>query len=208
MYLMSSTRCGISAKQLERELGVNYKTAARMMRLIRTEAMRQDDTEPLQGEVEADEMYVAGKPREWPKRSREFYTAKAVPVIGMVERGGHVRAQVMSNLGGPAVKRFVLENAKPNSVLYTDKAGYYVGLDRPFFHHTIDHGSKVYVSGAIHTQTIEGFWATVKNGLRGVYHGVSRRHLPSYLNEYVYRYNTRDDETDPFVTLLGRVATT
>jgi hypothetical protein len=75
-----------------------------------------------------------------------------------------------------------------------------------YFHHTIRHGSKMYVSGDVHTQTIEGFWATVKNGLRGVYHGVAPANLQSYVDEYVFRYNTRDDTQDPFLTLLNRAA--
>ena len=84
MYLMTSTRCGISAKQVERELGVNYKTAPRMMRQIRT-LMAQDDIEPLSGEVEADEMFVGGRGRAWPKRSKEYWKNRKTPVVGMVE---------------------------------------------------------------------------------------------------------------------------
>jgi transposase-like protein len=204
MYLMTSTRCGISAKQVEREIGVNYKTAARMMRLIRSEMSQGEG--PLGGEVEADEMFVGGKPREWPKRSMEYWKERKTPVVGMVERGGKVRAQVVRSVSKPDLQTVVLANVKPNATLYTDEWHGYNGLDRIYFHHTVKHSSKVYTSGPIHTQTIEGFWATVKNGLRGVYHGVSPKNLQSYVDEYVFRYNTRNDTQDPFLTLLNNVA--
>ena len=205
MYLMTSTRCGISAKQVERELGVNYKTAARMMRQIRSE-MTDDETAPLEGEVEADEMYVGGKARAWPKRSREEWRDRLTPVVGMVERGGKIRAKVTTDIAGPTVRNLVRTHVKPNATLYTDEWKGYLTLDREYFHHTINHKSKIYASGPIHTQTIEGFWATVKNGLRGVYHGVAPRNLQSYVDEYTFRYNTRNDAQDPFLTLLNRAA--
>jgi transposase-like protein len=205
MYLMTSTRCGISAKQVERELGVNYKTAARMMRQIRTE-MKDTDETPLEGEVEADEMYVGGRARHWPKQSLEYWANRKTPVVGMVERGGRVRAQVVRSVAGPDLRPIVRANVKAFSTLYTDEWQGYYGMGDTYFHHTINHGSKVYVSGAVHTQTIEGFWATVKNGLRGVYHGVAAKNLQSYVDEYVFRYNTREDTQDPFLTLLNRAA--
>ncbi len=205
MYLMTSTRCGISAKQVEREIGVNYKTAARMMRQIRSE-MSDEDAEPLHGEVEADEMFVGGKARAWPKQSREYWANRKTPVVGMVERGGRVHAVVTSDVAGPTLRPIVKAHVKPASTLYTDEYQGYMTLDKMYFHHTINHASKLYASGPIHTQTIEGFWATVKNGLRGVYHGVAPRNLQSYVDEYVFRYNTRNDERDPFLTLLNRAA--
>lgn len=204
MYLMTSTRCGISAKQMERELGVNYKTAARMMRLIRGQLMTQDD-DPLDGKVEADETYVGGRVRASDHRPRTEVMADKAVVFGAVARGGKVRASVVPNSGARtldgAVKRFVL----PTADLFTDEYVAYVNIGKGYNTHSrIRHNAKVYVSGDVHTQTIEGFFSTLKHGLRGVYHGVSKQHLPSYLNEYVYRYNTRNDAQDPFLTLLGR----
>lgn len=93
MYLMTSTRCGISAKQVERELGVTYKTAWRMCHLIRTELMAQDRT-PLDGDVEADETFYGGKPRGGKPMSRSAHLARHVPISGVVERGGRVTATV------------------------------------------------------------------------------------------------------------------
>jgi transposase len=205
MYLMTSTRCGISAKQVEREIGVNYKTAARMMRQIRTE-MAQDGDKPLEGDVEADEMFVGGKPRAYPKKDREEHKNRRTPVVGMVERGGRIRAQVTPDVAGPTLRRIVRDNVKSFSTLYTDEWQGYMTLEQDYFHHTINHSKKIYATGATHTQTIEGFWATVKNGLRGVYHGVAPANLQTYVDEYVFRYNTRDDTQDPFLTLLNRAA--
>lgn len=206
MYLMSSTRCGISAKQLERELGVNYKTAWRMMNLIRNQLMTQDDT-PLSGDVEADETFVGGKPRATDHRSLpEIYAAKKSTVFAAVERQGRIRAEVVPNSGARtlsgAVRRFVL----PASTLFTDEYAGYVKVGRDYqAHHRIRHKQAVYVRGNVHTQTIEGFFSTLKNGIRGAYHSVSKKWLQSYLDEYVFRYNHRTG-ADPFRVLLLRAA--
>jgi transposase-like protein len=168
--------------------------------------MAQDDDEPLEGEVEVDEMFVGGKARHWPKRSQEYWRDRKTPVLEMVERGGRIRAQVVNSVSGPELRPIVRDNVKAFTTLYTDEWGAYTGLGGTYFHHTINHRSNIYVSGAVHTQTIEGFWATVKNGLRGVYHGVAPRNVQSYVDEYVFRYNTREDTQDPFLTLLNRAA--
>ena len=224
MYLMTSTRCGISAKQLERELGVTYKTAWRIFKLIREQLMDQDDDEPLSGEVEMDEMFVGGKPRqsdkaEWDKdttRTRQqsakrWTDEKKVPVFGMVERnGGRVRAYVVPSVQRPTLSAHVTAAVKPDSVVYTDDARVYRKMLplHGFEHHRIDHSANVYVSGDIHTQTIEGFWSQVKRGINGVHHSVSRKYLQSYVNEYVWRYNHRNDGYPMFFTLASSAART
>jgi transposase len=217
MHLMTSTRCGISAKQMERELGCNYKTAARMMRLIRSELMAQTDG-PLSGEVEVDETAWGGRPRggdierymipsDWnrQKASKRWAAdpANKATVMAMVERGGRVRAEVVPSRQGPTLQRNVVKYVLPSSTIFTDELRSYIGLDRMFAgHYRIRHKSHVYVSGNVHTQTIEGFFSLVKSGIRGTYHSVSRKWLQSYLNEYVWRYNTRQDERSQFETLL------
>jgi transposase-like protein len=205
MYLMTSTRCGISAKQLERELGVTYKTAWRMFHLIRTDLMEQD-SDKIGGdvEVEADETFMGGKPRANSPMSRQEHYARKTAVFGAVERGGQVRANVMRHRGDAFahVKQVVV----PESILFTDEYSGYAGLQNKYTHKRIRHADKVYVSGDVHTQTIEGFWALVKNGIRGVYHAVSAKHLQGYLNEYAWRYNHRDDGAAMFLTLIMRSA--
>jgi transposase len=206
MYLMASTRCGISAKQVERELGCNYKTALRMMRLVRTHLMDQDDDEQLSGSVEVDETYVGGRAREYPKMTREQHRARKTVVMGAVERGGRVRAEVMPFPGSVSrieVEPFVTGNVKGDAVLYTDESPLYFNMEGLYkSHRAINHGEKVYVSGDVHTQTIEGFFSTIKHGVRGVFHGVSRAHLQTYLNEYCFRYNHRAGP-DPFKILVA-----
>jgi transposase-like protein len=210
MYLMTSTRCGISAKQLERELGVTYKTAWRMMHLIRNEVMEQDDDQLLRGEVEMDETYMGGKPRASDRKlTRSQKLDRKTAVHAAVERGGRVRAIASKypHLSGGEAWANVRNLVKDDATLYTDDAGLYSGWDAVYDHHRINHSEKIYVSGEVHTQTIEGFFSTVKNGVRGVYHNVSRKHLQGYLNEYVWRYNHRDDDRAMFQSLLIRAAT-
>ncbi len=210
VFLMSNTRCGVSAKHLERELGVTYKTAWRMANLIRTKLMAQDET-PLEGDVEADETYVGGKPRlkDQPRKADGTLAkgrsgkAKAT-VFGAVERGGRVRAEVVPKDDAGGIPRRVNEFVLPASTLFTDE---YVGYNRPgqnfAAHYRIRHAARIYVDGNVHTQTIDGFWGLVKNGLRGTYHAVSTKYLQTYLNEYAWRYNHRDDRHPMFLTLLG-----
>ena len=217
MWLMTSTRCGISAKQLERELGVTYKTAWRIFNKIRNELMTQADAEPLSGEVEADETFVGGKPRESYRREvarkgwnmqTAYWDRKAV-VFGAVERGGRIRAEVIPNSRGQTVQAKVREYVLPASMIYTDDYHGYKKLDGKggYTHRRINHSARIYVDGDVHTQTIEGFFGLFKNGVRGAYHSVSKKWLQGYLNEYVWRYNRRDDDEPMFDQLLRRAAT-
>jgi len=215
MWIITSTRCGVSAKQLERELGVTYKTAWRMFNLIRNELMTQDDNAPLSGSVEADETWIGGKMRESEKRKAKAsggptigpYVKKRESVFGMVERGGKVRAVVVPSRYGYALRSKIATHVLPSSTIYTDDYYGYNGVNRKYKHHRINHGAKIYVDGDVHTQTIEGFFSLVKNGLRGVYHSVSAKWLQGYLNEYAWRYNHRDDRAAMFQRLLVRAAT-
>lgn len=204
IYLMTSTRCGISAKQLERELGVTYKTAWRMFHLIRNDLMAQDLT-PLDGEVEADETFMGGKPRAGKPMSLAQHRDRKVPVAGVVERGGRVIAAVTKHRVDTRdhVKEFVL----PSATIFTDEYPPYqpVGLEFAA-HKRINHSEKIYVRGDVHTQTIEGFWSLLKNGIRGTHHAVSAKYLQGYLNEYAWRYNRRFDPSPMFFALLANAA--
>ncbi len=208
MYIMTSTRCGISAKQLERELGVTYKTAWRMFTLIRNELMYQDG-ESLSGKVEADETYVGGKRRGHPGRPKASDDHKT-PVFGMVERKGHVVAVTVENAAATTLLPHIIKRVLPASTVYTDEwAGYKRLGHNGYEHDTVKHSAGVYVSGDVHTNTIEGFWSLVKRGLAGTHHMVSAKWLQGYLNEYAWRYNNRD-EAGPamFLRLILRAAST
>jgi transposase len=209
MYLMASTRCGISAKQLERELGVTYKTAWRMMNKIRNELMNDIDEPPLGGHVEADETAWGGRPRnKLPDRAAgaRFRERKAT-VLGMVERGGRVRARVVPGRRGEAFSQEVRDNINPDSILYTDDWAAYKPLSYQFrSHRVINHSAGSYVEGTTHTNTIEGFFGNMKTGMRGAYKKVSRKWLQSYVDEYAWRYNARLQQGSLFGQLLARAA--
>jgi transposase-like protein len=193
MYLMTSTRCGISAKQLERELGVHYKTAWRMFNRIRNELMT-DDGKALKGDVEVDETGVHGRPRGpkmTPKEAAQW-RERQVSVLGMVERGGRVRLRVIKSRRGEPLSGAVRANVRPDAILITDDWMPYKPLAREYAgHRVINHSGGVYVLGDIHTNTIEGFFGNLKTGMRGAYKMVSQKWLQSYLDEYAWRYNNR-----------------
>ena len=205
MYLMASTRCGISAKQLERELGVTYKTAWRMFNRIRKLASDAERTAPPLGglgeAVEMDETYIG------PDRDR------AVPIFGMTQRKragkpGRVRAVMVKDAKTTSIMPHVRERLLPATMVYTDEAPVYnavTRLDMQHQHRRIYHSLKVYVQGDIRTSTVDGFWALIKNGIGGVYHGVSTKHLQTYLDEYAFRYNNRKHPKGVFNVWLSCV---
>ncbi len=207
IYLMSSTRCGISAKQLEREIGVTYKTAHRMFKQIRT--LLSDETDgPLSGDVEVDESEFGGKPRAYEQRVGRGYLRRSYrpTIFAMVERGGRVRPTIIPDRGLRAIKRAVLAHVLPSAMLFTDELGAYGPVGKQYRgHRRIKHIAKVYVDGDTHTQTIEGFFGLFKNGVRGVYHSISADDLQNYLDEYAFRYNLRFSEQPMFWAMLDRV---
>lgn len=215
MYLMTSTRGGISAKQVERELGVGYKTAWRMCNLIRNQLMA-DENELLSGEVEADETFIGGKLKNADRRRAIAegrsplgpYVKPRTAVFAAVERnGGRVRATIVPDSRSATLGENVEAFIMPASTVYTDDWQGYAGLARQgYAHYSVNHSERVYVSGNVHTQTIEGFFGNTKRGISGVYHSVSTKWLQGYLNEYVWRYNHRHDPRATFRTLVLRAA--
>jgi transposase len=210
MYLMGSTRCGVSAKQIQRETGVTYKTAWRMFKQIRT--LMSEDIQLEGSSVEADESYFGpkGRNRRFGKKAGAGRSLdNKTPVFGMVERGGRVIAMVTPDAKAKTIMPILCEKVLPESTVYTDEFPIYDKLSQHpngYNHRRIQHTQSVYVMGDIHTNTIEGFWSLVKRGIGGVYHSVSRKYLQTYLDEYSFRYNRRDASQPMFVSLLDEVS--
>jgi transposase len=201
IFLMSGTRCGISAKQLERSLGVTYKTAWRMFHQIRS--MLTNDPEQLTGSVEVDETYVGGK---FKAGTRGVYRANKSIVVGAVERKGKVKAKIVPNTKTQSLMPFIWQNVEPKSNIYTDEHSSYHRLPKLGYHHEyVKHVSKVWVLGDAHTNTIEGFWSLLKGGIRGVYKHVDEKYLQNYINEYTFRYNRRFVPRPMFTAFVEQV---
>jgi transposase len=209
IFLMSQTRCGISAKQLQREVGVTYKTAWRMFHQIRKLLVEDDGPAGESGNpVELDETYIGGRSTrlgQERKAGRPTTGSNKTAVFGVMERGGRVRTRIVTDASGSSLWPLVEAHVLPKSLVYTDEWQPYARLGKMgYLHSRVNHSAKVYVDGDVHTQTIEGFWSLVKNGIRGVYHSVGSAHLQSYLDEYAFRYNHRRDERPMFKIFLER----
>lgn len=209
MYLMTSTRCGISAKQLERELGVHYKTAWRMFNKIRSELMNDEGESQLRGKVEVDETSWGGKPRRKLKTRKEVaqWVESRTTVLGMIERGGRVWLRVIESRRGEPLSRAVRTHLNPSAFMLTDDWIAYKPLRREYDWATINHSAGIYVEGDIHTNSIEGFFGNLKTGMRGAYKHVSDKYLQSYLDEFAWRHNHRHiGHRSMFHELVGEAA--
>ena len=186
-----SSKKGVSALQISRETGLSYKSALFIMHRIRF-AMTPDYPDQLKGDVEVDETYVGGKPR-FKGQSKRGRGTKKTPVLALVERGGNVRAQVVTDVTGRTLKSAIRECVHEESRIITDENPSYEGIGIEFDggHETVNHGRKEYARGDVNTNSIESFFALIKRGIVGTFHNVSKRHLHRYLGEFEFRYNTR-----------------
>jgi len=211
MYLIGSTRCGISAKQIQRETGVTYKTAWRIFHQIRKLMGEELKLGGAGGSgVEMDEMYHGGRRKNDAGRLLLGDLRKKTMVTGIVERKGRIVARVSQELTMSAMSALVQEYVLPKSTVFTDESASYNALPQlanaGYQHRRINHSQKIYVAGDVHTNTIEGFWSLVKRGIGGVYHSVSAKYLQSYLDEYSFRYNRRDSGNLVFCAIFERVS--
>jgi transposase-like protein len=207
MYLMTSTRHGVAARELERQLGVTYKCAWRMAHQLRELMEKADDPRPLARHVEVDDAYIGGKPRTPAKHKTGRGTDKAV-VIGLVERGGRVKARALPYLRTGIAENIIQTNVAAGARIDTDELNVYgVLADKGFDHQTIKHGAGEYVRGDVHTNSIEGYWSRLKNSIRGTHVHVSKKYLGKYVAEFSYRYNMRKTPAimfDRMVSSLGQ----
>jgi transposase-like protein len=197
IFLMASSKKGISSNQLHRTLGVTLKTAWFMSHRIR-EAMRSGGLESLGGDgkiVEADETYI-GRMRGMRKTRGPSHEPRAtshkIKVISLVERGGEVRSMRVESVSHPVVEAIVKANVDRESRLMTDEAHYYPGIGSQFAgHEAVNHSADEWVRGDAHTNTLENFFSIFKRGMRGVYQHCGEKHLHRYLAEFDFRYSFR-----------------
>lgn len=200
VYLMTSSKKGISAHQLHRTLEITYKTAWFLAHRIR-EAMREGKPMGLGGinkVVEVDETYVGGKAKN-AKRGAPIPTKEAV--ISLVERDGRMRSFHVLSVNGETLGPILRTQISRKSYLMTDEAGVYKKIGKEWAGHgTVNHSIDEYVRGTFwHTNTVEGYFSIFKRGITGVYQHCSQQHLKRYLCEFDFRYNARDvDDTERF----------
>lgn len=209
----NSSKKGVSSLQIQRETGLSYKSALFMMHRIRFAMTANVGSERmLSGVVEADESYIGGKPRrkQYPAKRRVSmdsnemvsrrgpapdFKDRKIPVVAVLERGGEVRASVMTNVTAANIKDMLLATTDTSARLMTDESPLYTKVGRPFAdHQTTKHSAYEYVRGEVHSNGVESFFARLKRQMYGTHHAVSAKHLHRYVAEVVYKHNTREME--------------
>lgn len=219
IFLLSSSKKGMSSNQLARTLEITLKSAWFLSHRIR-EAMRDGKLGTIGGEgkiVEADETYIgkAGGPREKTKSGKPYRSIKtATPkrvVVSLVERGGSVRSFHIERADKITVAGIVTKNISHETKLFTDESPLYKGANGYFaVHEAVNHHNKEYARGEVTTNTVEGYFSIFKRGMKGIYQHCSEKHLHRYLAEYDFRYNQREalgvnDEARAVKAVVGAV---
>lgn len=203
LFIVSNAKSGISAKELERQLGCTYKTAWRILSKIR-EALEQDN-DRLDGTVEVDIAYLGGRFRSGKdnKRQKEAIQAKTV-VMGAVSRGGDLRLKVVNDSTTQTINAFLDTNVAPTAKLVTDDARTYTHSASDYNREVVKH-KESYVTNGVHINNMETIWGHIKRSLRGVQKGVSKQEMQSYLDLFAFHYNNRHNDKLRFGVLLGTV---
>jgi transposase-like protein len=203
IYLMCSSKKGISAHQLHRMLNLSYKAAWFMCHRIRYAMAQPVMQAKMSGIIEADETYIGGKIRG---KGRGMHVGDKAPVVSLVQRGGRVRSFHMQRVTSWNLRRVLRENVEPSARLITDEhPGYLVAGSDYAAHDSVKHREHEYTRGDVTTNTVEGFFGILKRGINGVYHHVGKNHLHRYLAEFDFRYNARktDDGTRTNMAIIG-----
>jgi len=205
MYLFTTSRHGVPAKELQRQLGVSYETAWTMAGKIRKYMAKVDGDGSLGGHVEIDETMIGGR-RSGGKRGRGA-PGKTV-VFGMLERDGDILTRIVNNVPRKTLERHVIEHIRTGATISTDELKSYAKLSRLGYKHgAVNHAREEWVNGIHHTNSIEGFWSLLKRAIRGTHVHVSRKHLAKYLGEFEFRWNLRHAPELMFPRLLLSLGT-
>jgi len=203
MWMILNCKNGVSSCEIAKDVRVNQKSAWFMLHRIRLSMQDQNLGSKLGGEVEADETFIGGKARNMHKRVKARritgmgQSAKdKLIVMGILERGGHVRTHVIPDRQKETLHPIVREHVHAGAALFTDEMGGYKGLSDEYEHGIIDHAVK-YVDGRVHTNGLENFWSLLKRGLSGTYVSVEPFHLFRYLDEQAFRFNYRGTKENP-----------
>lgn len=199
IYLFSQSKNGVSAKELQRQTGVTYKTAWRMAHEIRK--LMEETSKKSGGTFEVDETYVGGRSKGTVGRG-----TKKRPVFGIVKRGGKIVTRHLPNVVRKNVMPVIFGTAAKGSTICSDEYHLYKHAFPNMTHKTVNHGGKQWVSGVAHTNNLEGYWSHFKRALKGTYVHVSPKYLQAYLNEFSYRYNHRASASPIFSLLLRKAA--
>jgi len=204
MYLLTSTRHGVAAKELQRQIGCTYKTAWRMAHELRKHMANSDRHGPMSGHIEVDETYIGGKIRtKGPGYKRAKATDNKTIVFGILERGGIVRAGPVAEADKSTLEPHILRNVQRGSTISTDGHVAYSDLKLSYRHGVVNHSIGEYVRGQWHVNSIEGYWSRLKNSIKGTHVHVSRKHLWKYVSEFSYRYNMRKQPALMFDRLVS-----
>ena len=202
MYLFTTTRHGVPAKELQRQLSVTYKTAWRIGHEIRKHMANVDGDPPLTDHVEIDETYIGGRKPRIKGFTGRGAKGKTV-VMGILERDGEVFTKVIPSASRKSLIPPIIERLKAGTRISTDEWGPYRILKQlGYDHNTVNHSADEWVRGDTHVNSIEGFWSLLKRSIRGTHVHVSAKHLPKYLGEFEYRYNMRKHPEVMFARLL------
>jgi transposase-like protein len=205
MYLFCTTRHGVPAKELQRQLGVSYPTAFRMAHLIREYMGSVDGDPPLPGHIEVDETYIGGKRPKTKGFTGRSAKGKTV-VMGILEREGQIFTKVIPNASRLSLIPPIFERIKAGTRISTDEwPPYKILTALGYDHGMVHHASKEWADGDTHVNTLEAFWSMLKRGIRGTHIHVSPKHLPKYLGEFEYRYNLRKQPHQMFPRLLANL---